>query len=139
MMIGKQVALIQVPNGRLVGVRVIGTIRILADLNIIKARAEFDTADRPRHVFTLEDLNAYANSLEPWYIRPMAKNPDSARMRCMGIYNGEGSLGEETIHCQQVLAEWIRSSQNVRPQLPKRTGDSNTDRGQHPGRHLEVA
>ena len=39
-----------------------GTIRKLADLNIIKARAELDTADRRRWGFALEDVNAYARS-----------------------------------------------------------------------------
>lgn len=56
MMIGKPVALIQVPNGWLCSVKAFGTIRILADLNIIKARAEFDTASRFRRVFAMEEL-----------------------------------------------------------------------------------
>ena len=44
------------PNGRLFSIKAFGTIRILADLNIIKARAEFDTASRPRRAFAVEDF-----------------------------------------------------------------------------------
>ena len=66
MMIGKPVALIQVPNRRVFSVAAaaqylgmaIGTIRKLADLNIIKAKYEFDTAGRCRRAFALEDLDA---------------------------------------------------------------------------------
>ena len=45
--------------------KAIGTICKLAELNIIHARAELDTADRRRRVFALEDLNAYVDSLKP--------------------------------------------------------------------------
>ena len=55
MTIGKPVALILVPTRRLFRVataaqylgKAIGTIRKLAELNIIKARTELDTAARP--------------------------------------------------------------------------------------------
>ena len=56
----------------------------------------------------------------------------------MGIYQGEGSPGEVTIR-RQVLAERIRSTPNVRPQLPERTGASDSGGVQHPGRHLKAA
>ena len=86
-MIGKPVALIQVPNRRLFSVaaaaqylgKAIGTIRKLADLNIIRARVELDTAGRRRRVFALEDLNAYVDSLEPWYESPHGKEPGSRK------------------------------------------------------------
>ena len=56
MMIGKPVALIQVPNRRLFSVaaaaqylgKAIGTIRKLAELNIIHASVELDSAERRR-------------------------------------------------------------------------------------------
>lgn len=65
-MINKPVALIQVPNRRLFSMaaeaqcvrKAIDTIRKLADLNIIKARVELDTAGRRRSVFALENVNA---------------------------------------------------------------------------------
>ena len=85
MMIDKPVALIQVPNRRVFSVAAaarylgmdIGTIRKLADLNIIKARSEFDTAGRRRRVFALEDLNAYVDSLQPSYDSPHGEEPGS--------------------------------------------------------------
>ena len=45
--------------------KAIGTIRKLAVLNVIQARAELDTAGRRRRVFALEVLNAYIDSLGP--------------------------------------------------------------------------
>ena len=92
MMIGKPVALIQVPNRRLFSVaaaaqylgKAIGTIRKLADLNIIQARVELDTAGRRRRVFALEDLNAYVDSLEPWYDSPHGEEPGSRKEKIDG-------------------------------------------------------
>ena len=77
-MIGKPVALIQVPSQRLFGLAAAAryldkhknTVRKLADLGIIKARVELDLSGRKRRVFTLEALNAYIDSLAPWYDLP---------------------------------------------------------------------
>jgi len=38
-----------------------------ADLGKIEARVEFDLSGRKRRVFTLEALDAYIESLGPWY------------------------------------------------------------------------
>ena len=91
MVIGKPVALIQVPSRRLSRVAAaaqylgkgIGTIRKLPPLNIIKARAELDTAVR-RHVFALENLNAYLDSQEPWYESPHGEEPGSRKEEIHG-------------------------------------------------------
>ena len=69
-MIGKPIALIQVPNQRLFGVRVAArylgiheqTLRKLTDLGEVRARKVGD-----RRVYTLEDLNLYIDSLPEWY------------------------------------------------------------------------
>ena len=57
--------------------KAIGTIRKLADLNIIHARIELDTTGQRRRVFPLVDLNAHADSLEPWYDLPHGEEPGS--------------------------------------------------------------
>ena len=64
--------------------KAIGTIRKLADLNIIKARAELDTAGRRRRVFALEDLNADVDSLKPWYDSPHGEEPGSRKEEMHG-------------------------------------------------------
>ena len=68
--------------------KAIGTIRKLADLNVIQARAELDTTGRHRRIFALEDLNAYIDSLEP-------------RRRC----NGHSSVGLHRPPCSAVRSE----------------------------------
>ena len=55
----------------------------------------------------------------------------------MGIYKVKDRRGRR-LRRQQVLAERIRSAQNVRPQPPERTGAPNSSGVQHPGRHLEA-
>ena len=90
-MIGKPVALIQVPNRGLSSIaaaaqylgKAIGTIRKPAVPNIIHAKAELDTAGR-RHVFALEDWNAYVDSLEPWYDLPHGEEPGSRKEEMHG-------------------------------------------------------
>ena len=62
----------------------IGTIRKLADLNIVNARSEFETAGRRRRVFALEDLNAYADSLQPRYDSPHGEEPGSRTEETVG-------------------------------------------------------
>jgi len=77
-MIGKPVALIQIPNQRLFSIAAaaryldkhVNTVRKLADLGKIKAKRELDLSGRKRRVFTLEDLDAYIDSLDPWYDPP---------------------------------------------------------------------
>ena len=77
-MIGKPVALIQIPNQRLFSsaqaAQYLGkhknTVNKLADLGTIKARVEVDRSGRRRRAFTLEDLDAYIDSLAPWYDSP---------------------------------------------------------------------
>ncbi len=78
-------------------------------------------------------------SLEPWYDPLHGEEPGSRKEEMHGHLQGEGSPGETAIRRQQVLAARIRSASNVRPQLPERTGASNTNRVEHPGRHLEAA
>ena len=84
--------MILVPNRRLFRVgtaaqylgKSIGTIRKLAELNLIQARAELDTTGRPPlHWRTLTP------TLILWRrgtIRTTAKNLDPERRRCMGIH-----------------------------------------------------
>lgn len=77
-MIGKPVALFQIPNQRLFTIAAAAryldkhknTVRKLADLGIIKAKIEVDLSGRKRRVFTLEDLDAYIDNLDPWYDPP---------------------------------------------------------------------
>ena len=72
-MIGKPIALIQVPNQRLFGMkaasRYLGlheqTLRKLTDLGEIKARRMVS-----RRVYALEDLDSYIDSLPRWYHGP---------------------------------------------------------------------
>ncbi len=72
-MIGKPIALIQVPNQRLFGMkaasRYLGlheqTLRKLTDLGEIKARRMGS-----RRVYALEDLDSYIDSLPRWYHGP---------------------------------------------------------------------
>ncbi len=64
--------------------KAIGTIRKLAVLNVIQARAELDTAGRRRRVFALEVLNAYIDSLEPWYDSPHGEEPGSRKEEMHG-------------------------------------------------------
>lgn len=72
-MIGKPVALIQVPNQRLfstkAAARYLGihgqTLRKYADLGLIKARK----LER-RRVFALEDLDQFVSDLPEWYTDP---------------------------------------------------------------------
>ncbi len=69
-MIGKPVALIQIPNQRLFGIkaasRYLGlhaqTLRKLTDLGEIKARKLGE-----RRVYTLEELDRFIESLPQWY------------------------------------------------------------------------
>ena len=72
-MIGKPIALIQVPNQRLFGMkaaaRYLGlheqTLRKLTDLGEIKAQRMGS-----RRVYALEDLDSYIDSLPRWYHDP---------------------------------------------------------------------
>jgi len=72
-MIGKPIALIQVPNQRLFGMkaaaRYLGvheqTVRKLTDLGEIKARRLGE-----RRVYTLEELDRFIDSLPEWYHGP---------------------------------------------------------------------
>ena len=83
---------IQVTNRRFLSVAaaaqylgaVIGTVRKLADQNIVKIRTEIDTTGRRRRVFALVDLNAYADSLEPWYDSPHGEEPGSRKVEMHG-------------------------------------------------------
>ena len=76
-MIGKPIALIQVPNQRLFGMkaaaRYLGlheqTLRKLTDLGEIKARRMGS-----RRVYALEDLDSYIDSLPRWYDAPGEKS-----------------------------------------------------------------
>lgn len=76
-MIGKPVALIQVPNQRLFGIkaaaRYLGvheqTLRKLTDLGQVQARRMGS-----RRVYTLEDLDRYIDSLPRWYDSPGEKS-----------------------------------------------------------------
>lgn len=77
-MIGKPIALIQVPNQRLFGTkaaaRYLGihehTIRKYADLGRIKALRFVDDSGRARRHFTLEELDRFIDSLPQWYDSP---------------------------------------------------------------------
>ena len=72
-MIGKPVALIQIPNQRLFGIkaasRYLGlhaqTLRKLTDLGEIKARKLGE-----RRVYPLEELDRFIDNLAEWYIGP---------------------------------------------------------------------
>ena len=64
--------------------KAVGTVRKLDDLNIVKARVELDSAGRRRRVFALEDLNAYVDSLEPWYDSPHGEEPGSGKEEMHG-------------------------------------------------------
>jgi hypothetical protein len=74
-MIGNPIALIQIPSQRLFSLsaaaQYVGkskwTLQKYADLGKIEARVEFDLNGRKRRVFTLEALDAYIESLGPWY------------------------------------------------------------------------
>ncbi len=81
-MIGKPIALIQVPNQRLFGMkaaaRYLGvheqTLRKLTDLGEIKARRMGS-----RRVYALEDLDSYIDSLPGWYHDPGEKSGTERR------------------------------------------------------------
>lgn len=88
MMIGKPVALIpgaqpgpfhRARRSPASGATSIGKIHKLADLNIILARIELDTASRHRGVFPLLGPNAYVDSLESWYDSPHSEKPGSRK------------------------------------------------------------
>lgn len=64
--------------------KIIGTIRKLADLDIIKGGADLDTAGRRRRVFAREDLNTDVDSLEPWYDSPHGEEPGSGKEEMHG-------------------------------------------------------
>ncbi len=72
-MIGKPVALIQVPNQRLFGIKAAAryldmhaqTLRKLTDLGEIKARKLGE-----RRVYTLEELDRFIDNLPEWYHGP---------------------------------------------------------------------
>ncbi len=76
-MIGKPVALIQVPNQRLFGVKAASryldmhpqTLRKLTDLGEITAKK---LGERP--VYTLEELDRFIESLPQWYDGPGEKS-----------------------------------------------------------------
>ncbi len=86
-MIGKAIALIQVPNQRLFGTKAAAfyvgkhpnTLRKMADLGIIEARVEFDASGRKHRVFALEVLDAYIDSLSRWYDPPHDGESSGAR------------------------------------------------------------
>ena len=69
-MIGKPIALIQVPNQRLFSVRAAAqylgiheqTLRKLTDLGKVRTRRSGH-----RRVYTIEDLDSYISSLPEWY------------------------------------------------------------------------
>ncbi len=72
-MIGKPIALIQVPNQRLFGIKAAAryldmhaqTLRKLTDLGEIKARRLGE-----RRVYPLEELDRFIDSLPEWYHGP---------------------------------------------------------------------
>lgn len=89
-MIGKPVAVIAVPNQRLfnfgVAVKYLGkspdTLRKMVDLGLkmvdlglIEAKCERDSAGRAHRTFTLEDLDAYIDSLPSWNDSPTGERP----------------------------------------------------------------
>lgn len=86
-MVNNPVALLQIPTQRLFRVaqaaRYLGkhpnTIRKLADLGEIKTRVEIDSSGRRHRVFTLEDLDAYIDSLAQWYDSPNDGESPGAR------------------------------------------------------------
>ena len=74
-MIGKPIALIQIPNQRLfklkAAARYLGihpnTLRKYADLGKVQAQVERDDRGRKHRVFTLEALDRYIDDLPRWY------------------------------------------------------------------------
>ena len=86
-MIGKPIALIQVPNQRLFSIKAAAiylgkhenTIRKLVDRGELKARTETDTSGRQRRTFTLENLDAYIDALPPWYDPVSGKEPGARK------------------------------------------------------------
>ncbi len=72
-MIGKPIALIQVPNQRLFGIKAAAryldlhaqTLRKLTDLGEIQARRLGE-----RRVYTLEELDGFIDTLPEWYHGP---------------------------------------------------------------------
>ncbi len=81
-MIGKPIALIQVPNQRLFKTKAAAqylgvheqTLRKLTDLGEIKAKKLGE-----RRVYTLEDLDSYIDSLPWWYDAPGEKSGTERR------------------------------------------------------------
>jgi len=76
-MIGKPIALIQVPNQRLFGIKAASryldmhpqTLRKLTDLGEIKAKKLGG-----RRVYTLEDLDLFIDTLAEWYHGPRERS-----------------------------------------------------------------
>lgn len=91
-MIGKPVALIQIPNQRSFSVaeaaKYLGkhenTVRKLADLGSIRAKCETDAAGRRHRVFLLEDLDGYLDSLPDWYDSPQGERPGAGKEKQNG-------------------------------------------------------
>ncbi len=81
-MIGKPIALIQVPNQRLFGIKAAAryldmhaqTLRKLTDLGEIKARKLGD-----RRAYTLEELDRFIDNLPGWYDEPGEKSGTERR------------------------------------------------------------
>jgi excisionase family DNA binding protein len=81
-MIGKPVALIQVPNQRLFGIKAAAryldmhaqTLRKLTDLGEIKARKLGG-----RRAYTLEELDRFIDTLPEWYHDPGEKSGTERR------------------------------------------------------------
>ncbi len=91
-MIGKPIALIQVPNQRLFSVKQAAcylgkhenTIRKMADLGQIAGRMETDAGGRRHRVFTLEALDSYIESLPSWYDSPHGEKPGARKEKSHG-------------------------------------------------------
>ena len=81
-MIGKPIALIQVPNQRLFGIKAASryldmhaqTLRKLTDLGEIKAKRLGD-----RRVYPLEELDRFIDGLPEWYAGPGEKSGTEGR------------------------------------------------------------
>ena len=81
-MIGKPVALIQIPNQRLFGIKAASryldmhaqTLRKLTDLGEIKAKRLGE-----RRVYTRDDLDRFIDGLSEWYADPGEKSGTERR------------------------------------------------------------
>ena len=86
-MIGRPVAIIQVPTKRGYSVRdaaeylgkSLNTIRKMADLGILKCKSEPDSGGRLHRIFFIEDLNAYLDALEDWCDSGPGEEPGRSR------------------------------------------------------------